>query len=72
MSNIRINPIPTLTPANSSSFGHSGSGGNRNDNKSRSSCSGQTFRDILEQLLKSQAGNAEYFPNTFIFAGSNK
>jgi len=49
MSNIRINPVPTLTRANSSSFGRSGSGGNK---KRRHR--GQTFQDTLRKFQKAK------------------
>lgn len=53
MNNIKVNPIPTFTPTNSSSLGYSGSGGNKGDNKG--TYSGQTFQDILKQMLENQA-----------------
>ncbi|HYE81615.1 MAG TPA: hypothetical protein VEG39_05540 [Clostridia bacterium] len=53
MGNIRINPIPALTPMNSSSLGYSSNGDNKNDNQSN--YSGQTFQDIFKQMLEKQA-----------------
>jgi len=60
MGNIRINPIPALTKACSSSFRHSGgNGGNRDDNKSN--FSGRAFQDVFEQVLERQAESEVQF-----------
>jgi hypothetical protein len=60
MINIKVNPKPPLYPGNSSTFGYSNSGNNKESNKEN--FSGQTFQDILKQKLEKQVSHLSEAP----------